>query len=112
MVKIEAVIQPHKLEEATAALAELDICEITISEVLDYGASVSTYYRGSEYRSAVSRVKVEMLVADDDVDAVTSAVLRAAKTREAGDRDGRILVYQVADAIRIHSGVHIQHVLA
>jgi nitrogen regulatory protein PII len=68
MVKIEAVIQPHKLEEATAALAELDVYEITISEVVDYGASVSTYYRGSEYRSAVSRI--------------TSALLRAAKTRD------------------------------
>jgi nitrogen regulatory protein P-II 1 len=112
MVKIEAVIQPLKLDEAKAALEELEIRDITITEVLDHGsASVSYYYRGAEYRGGVARIKLEVLVSEDNVDQVIAAVMRAARTRESGNRDGRILVYEVADAVSIHSGAHMQHTL-
>jgi nitrogen regulatory protein PII len=112
MVKIEAVIQPLKLEETRAALDALEVREITMSEVQDHGAaSLSCFYRGAEYRSAVARIKLEMLVSGDNVDEVIAALMRAARTRESGDRDGRILVYDLADAIKIHSGVHVQHTL-
>ena len=111
-MKIEAVIHPFKLEEAKAALEALDIREITISEVLDHGGTAATFsYRGAEYRAAVARVKLEILVSGDSVDEVIAAVMRAARTPARGDRDGRILVYEVADAIRIHSGVHVQYTL-
>jgi nitrogen regulatory protein P-II 1 len=107
MVKIEALIHPFKMEEARAALEALDVREFTACEVFDHGeASGTSVYRGAAYRSAAARIKLEMLVSRDDVDSVIEAVMRAARTRERGDRDGRILVYQIADAINIHSGTH------
>jgi len=112
MVKIEAVIQPSKLEDTKAALEAVDIREMTISDVLDHGHGCSkSFYRGAEYRSAVGRVKLEMLVCDDAVDSVISSVMRAARTGVAGDIDGRILVYEIADAINIHSGARLQYTL-
>jgi nitrogen regulatory protein P-II 1 len=111
MLKIEAVIQPSRLEDTRTALEALGIWEITVSEVLDHGHGYATsFYRGSEYRSAVSRVKVEALVSNEALDSVISGVMRAARTRAAGDIDGKILVYEVADAIYIHSGEHLQYV--
>jgi nitrogen regulatory protein P-II 1 len=110
MLKIEAVIQPSRLEETRAALEALDIREITVSEVLNHGSGgTRSFYRGAEYRSAVGRVKLEMLVSNDSLDSVISSVVQAARTRSAGDIDGKILVYEVADAINIHSGTHLQY---
>lgn len=112
MIKLEAVIHPFKLEDAKEVLRELEVRDITISDVLDHGAaSVTSYYRGASYRASVSRVKLEMLVSDERADQVVSALMRATRTTASGDRDGRILVYEVADAIRIHSGVHLQYTL-
>jgi nitrogen regulatory protein P-II 1 len=113
MVKIEAVIQPSKLEGIKAALAAVDIRELTVSDVLDHGNGCTrSFYRGAEYRSAVGRVKLEMLVSNDAVDSVISSVIRAARTCAAGDIDGRILVYEIADAINIHSGARLQYTLS
>jgi nitrogen regulatory protein P-II 1 len=108
MVKIEAVIQPLKLEEVRAALETLEIREITISQVMQNGdASAPYFYRGAEYRNAAARVKLEVLVSPDRVDEVISAVMRASDTSESGEPGGKILTCQVANASRIHSGVHV-----
>jgi nitrogen regulatory protein P-II 1 len=112
MLKIEAVIQPWKLDETRTALEALDVHELTVSEVSDHGAAAKTsVYRGAEYRTAVARIKLEMLVADDDVDAIIAGLMRAARTDARGDGDGRIFIYQVADAIKIHSGEYLRHQL-
>ncbi len=113
MLKIEAVIQASRFEDTRAALEALDIRELIVSEVMDHGHGYSTnFYRGAEYHVPVGRVKLEMLVSDDAMDSVVSSVMRAARTRVPGDIDGRILVYEVADAINIHSGEHLQYVTA
>ena len=109
MLKIEAVIQPFKLDEVKAALDNLGIEEVMISAVLDHGGRMAQdlYYRGASYRADVTRIKLEMLVSSDGADDVIEALSRAARTREPGE-DGTILVYEVADAIRIRSGERIQ----
>jgi nitrogen regulatory protein P-II 1 len=113
MLKIDAIIQASRFEDTKAALEALDIRELIASEVTDHGHGYATnFYRGAEYHAPVGRVKLEMLVSDDAVDSVVSSIMRAARTRVPGDIDGRILIYQVADAINIHSGEHLQYVTA
>jgi nitrogen regulatory protein P-II 1 len=113
MLKIEAIIQASRFEDTKAALEALAIRELIVSEVMDHGHGYATnFYRGAEYHVPVGRVKLEMLVSDDAMDSVVSSVMRAARTRVPGDIDGRILVYEVADAINIHSGEHLQYLAA
>jgi nitrogen regulatory protein PII len=113
MLKIDAIIQASRFEETKAALEALEIREFIASEVMDHGHGfATTFYRGAEYHAPFGRVKLEMLVSNDAADSVISSVMRAARTRGAGDIDGRILVYEVADAINIHSGEHLQYVMA
>jgi nitrogen regulatory protein PII len=113
MLKIEAIIQAARFEDTKTALEALDIRELIVSEVTDHGHGYATnYYRGAEYHAPVSRVKLEMLVSNDAMDSVISSVMRAARTRVPGDIDGRILIYEVADVISIHSGEHLQYVAA
>jgi nitrogen regulatory protein P-II 1 len=105
MVKIEALIQPFKLEDVKAALAPLGIGSIMISEVFECGgpAPVTGMYRGHAYRLDLPKVKLEILTSSLLIDDVVDAVTRAARTNGPGD-DGMILVHEVADAIRIRSG--------
>jgi nitrogen regulatory protein PII len=113
MLKIEAIIQASRFEDTKAALEALEIRQLIVSEVMDHGHGYSTrFYRGAEYHAPFGRVKLEMLVSNDTMDSVISSVMRAARTRVPGDIDGRILVYEVADAINIHSGEHLQYVAA
>ena len=113
MLKIEAIIQTSRFEDTKAALEALDIRELIVSEVMDHGHGYATkFYRGAEYHAPIGRIKLEMLVSNDAMDSVISSVMRAARTRVPGDIDGRILVYEVADAINIHSGEHLQYVSA
>lgn len=102
MMKIEAVIHPFKLAEIKAALHDLDCEEVTISEVLHDGGSKiqKRVYRGCEYRADVPKVKVETLVSAHRVDEILEML--ASATGAASD--STILVYEVAEAIRIRNG--------
>jgi nitrogen regulatory protein P-II 1 len=105
MFKVEALIQPHKLDEVCGALAAFQIPSVVVTEARDHGpsAAVKSTYRGSEWTAAVPRVKVEVLVSSLLVDDVVDMLLASARTQVAAD-DGTVVVYPVADAIRIRDG--------
>jgi len=105
MVKIEAIVQPLKLDEIRAALADLGIEGVTIVHVLNNPgpASFKTYYRGSEYYADVPKVKLEMVVSSEQADDVIDAISMATRSGPAGD-DGMILVYEITEAIRLRNG--------
>jgi nitrogen regulatory protein P-II 1 len=105
MFKVEALIQPHKLDEVCCALAAFQIPSVIVTEARDHGpsAAVKSTYRGSEWTAAVPRAKVEVLVSSLLVDDVVDALLAAARSHLDAD-DGTVLVYPVADAIRIRDG--------
>ena len=104
MKKIEAVIQPFKLEEVKEALKAIGIDGMTVTEVRGHGRQKGhkEVYRGQEYQvDLLPKVKVEMVVASGRADEVIKAVAAAAKTGKIGD--GKIFVYEVAEAIRIRN---------
>jgi nitrogen regulatory protein P-II 1 len=104
MKKIEAVIQPFKLEEVKEALKAIGIDGMTVTEVRGHGRQKGhkEVYRGQEYQvDLLPKVKVEMVVASGRADEVIKAVATAAKTGKIGD--GKIFVYEVAEAIRIRN---------
>src|SRR5271155_2051931 len=104
MKKIEAIIQPFKLEEVKEALKAIGIDGMTITEVRGHGRQKGhkETYRGQEYNvDLLPKVKVELVVTDDRFNEVTSAVASAARTGKIGD--GKIFVYEVAEAIRIRN---------
>ena len=105
MKKIEAVIKPFKLEEVREALSEIGINGLTVTEVKGFGRQKghTELYRGAEYVvDFLPKVKVEVVVADDHVDAVIEAITKAARTGKIGD--GKIFVSPIEQAIRIRTG--------
>jgi nitrogen regulatory protein P-II 1 len=105
MKKIEAVIQPHKLEEVKEALKGIGVEGMTVIEVRGHGRQKghTEVYRGMEYKvDLLPKVKLEMVVADERVEEVVKTLGDAARTGKIGD--GKIFVTQVADAIRIRNG--------
>jgi nitrogen regulatory protein P-II 1 len=113
MVKVEAIIQPFKLDEVKAALTSLGIDGVTILHVLDHGGpgGLKARYRGGEYHVDVPKVKLEMVVSSHRADEVIDVISRAARTGMAGD-DGTVLVYEIADAIRIRNGRRMEFALS
>src|SRR6187431_1041406 len=104
MKKIEAVIQPFKLEEVKEALKAIGIDGMTVTEVRGHGRQKGhkEVYRGQEYQvDLLPKVKVEMVVASARAEEVIAALSAAAKTGKIGD--GKIFVYEVAEAIRIRN---------
>ena len=104
MKKIEAIIQPFKLEEVKEALQAIGIDGMTISEVRGHGRQKGhrEVYRGQEYNvDLLPKVKVEMVVPSGRTDEVVLALAAAARTGKIGD--GKIFVYEVAEAIRIRN---------
>jgi nitrogen regulatory protein P-II 1 len=104
MKKIEAIIQPHKLEDAKEALKNIGVDGMTITEVRGHGRQKghTEVYRGMEYRvDLLPKVKLELVVADQRADEVIRTLAAAARTGKIGD--GKIFVYQVADAVRIRN---------
>src|SRR3981081_3383273 len=87
MMKIEALVRSHKLDEIKLMLESLEIGEVTISEVFRNGGPMAptAMYRGAEYRVNIPRVKLEMLVSSLRVEEVVEAVSRAARTGAPGD---------------------------
>jgi nitrogen regulatory protein P-II 1 len=104
MKKIEAIIQPHKLEEVKEALKSIGISGMTIIEARGHGRQKGhkEIYRGMEYQvDLLPKVKIELVVADDQSEDVISTLVRAARSGKIGD--GKIFVYEVAEAVRIRN---------
>ena len=104
MKKIEAIIKPFKMEDVKEALSEIGIEGMTVSEVKGFGRQKghTEIYRGSEYTvDFLPKIKVEMVLADKQVDAAIKAIVGAAKTGKIGD--GKIFVSSVDEAIRIRT---------
>ena len=105
MKKIEAIIQPFKMDEVKTALAGIGIDGITISEVRGHGRQKGhrEVYRGQEYNvDLLPKLKLEMVVPSDRFEEVLEALSAAARTGKIGD--GKIFVFDVAEAIRIRNG--------
>ena len=105
MKKIEAIIQPFKLDEVKEALKGIGIDGMTISEVRGHGRQKGhkEVYRGQEYNvDLLPKVKFEMIIQDSRLEEVIDTVTNAARTGKIGD--GKIFVYDVAEAIRIRNG--------
>jgi nitrogen regulatory protein P-II 1 len=104
MKKIEAIIQPHKLEDAKEALKNIGVDGMTITEVRGHGRQKghTEVYRGMEYKvDLLPKVKLEMVVTDQRADEVIRTLVTAARTGKIGD--GKVFVYAVADAVRIRN---------
>jgi nitrogen regulatory protein P-II 1 len=104
MKKIEAIIKPFKLTEVKDAINELGIQGMTVSEVKGFGRQKghTEIYRGSEYTvDFLPKIKIELVVADAQKDAIVQAIVKAAKTGKIGD--GKIFVSAVEEAIRIRT---------
>ena len=104
MKKIEAVIKPFKLEEVKEALANVGVAGMTVSEVKGYGRQQghSELYRGAEYVvDFLPKIKIELIVVDEDVDKIVAVIIEAAKTGKIGD--GKIFVSSIEKVIRIRT---------
>ena len=105
MIKIEAIVRHHKLDEIKNQLVSQGFQGMTVTEVRGFGRQKGQKetYRGAEYKiDFVPKLKIEIVVASDARDKVISTILKAAQTGSIGD--GKIFVTSVADAIRIRTG--------
>jgi nitrogen regulatory protein P-II 1 len=112
MKKIEAIIQPHKLDEVKDALKSIGVEGITVSDVRGHGRQKGhkELYRGQEYTvDFLPKVKLEMIVADARASQVVEAVTAAARSGKIGD--GKIFVSTVDEAIRIRNGEQGESIL-
>jgi nitrogen regulatory protein P-II 1 len=104
MKKIEAIVQPFKLNDVKESLKSIGIDGMTVIEVRGHGRQKGhkEVYRGQEYQvDLLPKVKFEMVVADNRVDEVVEAIAAAARTGKIGD--GKIFVYDVMEAVRIRN---------
>lgn len=105
MKLIIAVIKPFKLDEVRDALTQLGVHGMTVSEVKGYGRQKGhmEIYRGAEYAvNFLPKVRIEVVLADDQADKATDAIVAAAKTGQIGD--GKIFIVNIEHAIRIRTG--------
>jgi nitrogen regulatory protein P-II 1 len=105
MKKIEAIVQPHKLEELKQALTNIGIDGMTISEVRGHGRQKGhkEVYRGQEYNvDLLPKVKFELIVPSPRLEEVLEVIVTAARTGKIGD--GKIFVFDVIETIRIRNG--------
>jgi nitrogen regulatory protein P-II 1 len=105
MKKIEAIIKPFKLDEVKEALQEVGIQGLSVTEAKGFGRQKghTELYRGAEYVvDFLPKVKIEVVLGDDQVEAAVEAIINAAKTGKIGD--GKIFVLSVEQAIRIRTG--------
>lgn len=104
MKKIEAIIKPFKLEEVKDALGDVGITGMTVTEVKGFGRQKghTEIYRGSEYTvDFLPKIKLELVVADGQVQQAVAAIVKAAKTGKIGD--GKVFVSSVEEAVRIRT---------
>lgn len=104
MKKIEAIIQPFKLDDVKEALKAIGVDGLTITEVRGHGRQKGhkEVYRGMEYEvDLLPKIRLETVIPDTRLDEITGAIASAARTGKLGD--GKIFVYDVLDAIRIRN---------
>jgi nitrogen regulatory protein P-II 1 len=112
MKQITAIVKPFKLEEVREALAEIGVSGLTVTEVKGFGRQKghTELYRGAEYVvDFLPKVKVEVVVKDDDVERCIEGIVRAAKTGKIGD--GKIFVTEIAQVLRIRTGETDEHAI-
>ena len=105
MKKIEAVIKPFKLDEVKEALQDIGVQGMTVLEAKGYGRQKghTELYRGAEYVvDFLPKIKIEVVVADEEVERVVEALVAAARTGKIGD--GKIFVSDLGEVIRIRTG--------
>jgi nitrogen regulatory protein P-II 1 len=103
MKKIEAIIKPFKLDEVKEALQDVGLQGITVTEAKGFGRQKGHTYRGAEYVvDFLPKVKIEVVLADENVEAAIDAIRKAAQTGRIGD--GKIFVSNIEEVIRIRTG--------
>ncbi len=105
MKKIEAIIKPFKLDEVREALSEIGIAGLTVTEVKGFGRQKghTELYRGAEYVvDFLPKIKIEIVVASENVEPAIDAIVKAARTGKIGD--GKIFVMPVEQVVRIRTG--------
>jgi len=105
MQLVKAIIKPFKLDEVRAALTEIGVQGLTVSEVKGFGRQKghTELYRGAEYVvDLLPKLEIDVVVTDDQAEAVITAIATAARSARIGD--GKIFVFPVANAIRIRTG--------
>jgi Nitrogen regulatory protein PII len=105
MTKVEALIRPQKLDDVKAALSEIGVKGMTVTEVRGSGKQkgFTQHYRGAEYTvNLIQKIKLEIVVADNEAKHVANTIAEAARTGEIGD--GKIFLVPVGEAIRIRTG--------
>ena len=104
---VTAVIQPHRLDDVKSALEAAGVRGLTVSEASGYGRQRghTEVYRGAEYQvDLVPKIRIEVLVADDDAEQLIDVIVRAAQTGKIGD--GKVWVVPVEDVARVRTGEH------
>ncbi len=112
MKKVEAIIRPFKLDEVKIALVNAGIVGMTVSEVRGFGRQKgqTERYRGSEYTvEFLQKLKIELVVEDEQVDMVVDKIITAARTGEIGD--GKIFITLVEEVVRIRTGERNQQAI-
>jgi nitrogen regulatory protein P-II 1 len=112
MKKIEAYIKPFKLDEVKEALMEVGAGGMSVAEVKGFGRQRghTELYRGSEYKvDFLPKIRVDVVVKDEDVERVVKAIIASARTGQIGD--GKIFISSVEDAIRVRTGESGEEVL-
>ena len=105
MKKIDAIIKPFKLDEIRAALSEIGVTGLTVSEVKGFGRQKghTEMYRGAEYTvDFLPKIKIELVIVDYLLDLATETIVKAARTGKIGD--GKIFVSNIEQVIRIRTG--------
>jgi nitrogen regulatory protein P-II 1 len=105
MKKLEAIIQPFKLEPVKEALHALSVQGMTVTEVKGFGVQkgIREVYRGMEYQvDFIPKVKIEIVASDDKIKEIVDTIVAKARTGRIGD--GKIFVYPVAEVLRIRTG--------
>jgi nitrogen regulatory protein P-II 1 len=112
MKKIEAIVKPFKLEEVKDAISGLGVEGMTVTEVKGFGRQKghTEIYRGSEYTvDFLPKLKIEIVVADDQTDDIVQAIIKAAKTGKIGD--GKVFVSPIDSAVRIRTEEKGEHAI-
>ena len=105
MKKVEAIIQPFKLEPVKDALHQLAVTGMTVTGVKGFGRQkgLREVYRGMEYQvDFLPKVKIEVVAPDEQVEAIANAIIAQARTGKVGD--GKIFIYPLAEVVRIRTG--------
>ena len=105
MKKIEAIIKPFKLDEVREALSDIGVTGLTVTEVKGFGRQKghTELYRGAEYVvDFLPKVKIELVIAANQVEGAIDAIIKAARTGKIGD--GKIFITSVEQVVRIRTG--------